>query len=51
MNIFLLGQMKKFVLLGPVNYIGFEHTKATALKKVCKILEASKAEKNRKNMH
>lgn len=37
--------MKKFVLLGPVNHVGFEHTKATALKKVCKILEASKAEK------
>lgn len=48
MNVSLLCQMKKFVLLGPVNYVGFEHTKATALKKVCKILEASKAEKKDK---
>jgi len=40
--------MKKVVLLGPVNYIGFAHTKATALKKVCKILEASKTEKREK---
>lgn len=51
MNIFFLCQMRKFVLLGPVNYVGFEHTKATALEKVCKILEASKAEKKEKNMH
>lgn len=50
MNSFLLCQIKKVVLLGPVNYIGFEHTKATALKKVCKVLEASKTEKER-NTH
>lgn len=45
MHIFLLCQVEEVVLLGPVNSIGFEHTKATALKKVCKILEASKTEK------
>lgn len=50
MNIFLLCQMKKVVLLGPVNCIGFEHTKATALEKVCKILEASETE-NERNTH
>lgn len=33
------------VLLGPVNSIGFDHTKTSALKEVCKILEAPKTEK------
>lgn len=50
MNIFLLHQMKKFVLLGPVNYVGFEHTKARTLKEVCKILKASETE-NERNIH
>lgn len=47
MDVLLLCQMKEVVLLGPVNCIGFEHPKAATLKKVCKILETSKTEKER----